>query len=662
MLRPRNEAELVEVISACRRNGRKVRVHGARHSVSPAIGTGERGGVEVSLDKMDEVTFEAENTLVTVGPGCRMGADPLDRRGWATFEQSLAGNLVRSGRALCNVGGVMSQTLVGFLSTGSAGGSTRYGLHSRVRRIRFIDGQGRAHDIDASSPLFPFAGVSMGLLGVITSVTLETDPHYDVVGSEVVVARSEAPFDLLGSDASGIFRYLDEHDYARVFWFPQPGVQKLVLWSANRAGPGDYNSRTGPPAAFTAKPYRALPTFLGTDAPVQRLAGLALGASDVYPTETIARAVIESFLPEGKQLFWDRWDRALPMDGNIDERVLPFEFAEFWFDRDDAPEALARLDAYFDRYRLRATGNFAVELYAGPPTPFVMSPGFERNSLRINLIHPAKNRAGAASQFAPIFDLFRDMAPRLHWGKHLPPPPQTSPWVARAWPHVDDFLSVREELDPDGVFLSGYFRDRLGVRPASALVRSDLAIASSDPIVRRSEPAVAPSLVRWPLVFDLEPIGVDFIAEATRHFNFSMECFADPDQLFDAMVHMDDAAEWMDQFVRMEKDEHDPEHVFDEHYTFMRLRGRTLIADRPRRWVARIEAASLPLATRLIEVVEIGRQPSGRTHLSWRISLDPHPLTMPIENGLRSIFERLFDRSLQRLAALSEQRAGIVRP
>lgn len=52
---------------------------------------------------------------------------------------------------------------------------------------------------------------------------------------------------------------------------------------------------------------------------------------------------------------------------------------------------------------------------------------------------------------------------RPHWAKeHSLRAPQLRPLYAR-W---EDFMRVRQALDPDGVFLNDYLRELLGVPPA----------------------------------------------------------------------------------------------------------------------------------------------------------------------------------------------------
>lgn len=647
MLRPENEASVVEIIHSARATGRRVRVHGARHSVFPSIGTGTPEGLEVHLDRLDRL--EMQGTRAIVGGGVRIGGDALQRVPRAS---SLLHLLERHERALPNLGGVTSQTLAGFLATGSAGGSLVHRPTDLVRRIRFVDGRGEIHDVSRGDPLFSLAGVSMGLLGMVTEIELDTEPAYDVIGEETVYLRADAPFDLRAEGAA--FDWLARQEYARVLFWPQPGAQRIVTWTARRIQPSEYARLGGTPATFRPRPYRALPAIAGSELPMQVLASLGFRALDAIPDERFTRLLLGGFLPSGTQEFWDRWDRALPMDDNVDERLVPVEFVELWFSREASTEALRRLDDFFTTHALAEASNFAVELYAGADSPFVMSPGHGQPSLRINVFHMAHNRRTAAARFAPIFELFSDLAPRLHWGKHLPSPPRARPWLERAFPALGELLKAREEHDPDGVFLSDYWRDRLGIEPRRVVTPTPTRTEEMDPDLRTR-------IFSWPMAFELEPVGLDFIPQAKRKLVYTVDCHAEPAFLFDAFAHMEDGREWMEQFVSMISDRRGPGAVFDETFTFMKFRARTLVFDRPNRWVARLEASSIPLATRMIEEVTFTRRDDGRTHLVWTFSLDPHPLALPFEKVITPVFDGLFSRSLARLGRFAEARAGIQR-
>ena len=188
------------------------------------------------LDLYAAVIFDDARRRVTVQAGCRFGADPHDRTGRASLAAGLCAQLEARGWALPNLAGVTHMTVAGLLATGAGGGSVRHGLHDAVVALRLVDGTGAVHALSAGDDPARFlaAGVAMGLLGVVSTITLQCVPRFDVIGSESTSTVARAPFDLCGSGAGSLEAFLRDTEYARVLWWPQRGVDKLVVWQARR--------------------------------------------------------------------------------------------------------------------------------------------------------------------------------------------------------------------------------------------------------------------------------------------------------------------------------------------------------------------------------------------------------------------------------------------
>jgi hypothetical protein len=186
---------------------------------------------------------------------------------------------------------------------------------------------------------------------------------------------------------------------------------------------------------------------------------------DAFSTHVLP-PVLRAFVPAGgKQEFWDSSHQGLPMDNQMSELSLPTDFTEIWVPLERTGEVMRALRGLYDRAGYDATGPNICEVYAARATKSWMHPGFERDSLRIDLFwfkrNPGDPRAGWFVQF---WELLRPFAYRLHWGKQLPRDPALGSQHLRAHtPRWDDFLAVRRELDPDSVFLTSYWRDALGL-------------------------------------------------------------------------------------------------------------------------------------------------------------------------------------------------------
>ena len=248
---------------------------GSTHSVWRAIVTDRFDGpstppgeLMVVLDRYIRV-FEAEidpgdpdGRLVEVQAGCHIGLSPTrpvqarvierperpDVRepspwhegGW---DDSLTAILHhRDGLALPDLGGISHQTIAGYISTGSSGGTVKWSIHEAIARIRVIDAAGRVAELtpDGDDPdWFRAAGIGLGLCGVISTITFRCIPTFDIAGRETVSATGRAADvdfygDRSGSGLPSLERFLLDTDYARLMWWPQRRFDRLVVWQAWR--------------------------------------------------------------------------------------------------------------------------------------------------------------------------------------------------------------------------------------------------------------------------------------------------------------------------------------------------------------------------------------------------------------------------------------------
>ena len=66
--------------------------------------------------------------------------------------------------------------------------------------------------------------------------------------------------------------------------------------------------------------------------------------------------------------------------------------------------------------------------------------------------------------YPQFWELLKEFDYRLHWGKYLSNLPSTGPESLRArYPRWDDFMELREKMDPNQIFLTDYWRNYLGI-------------------------------------------------------------------------------------------------------------------------------------------------------------------------------------------------------
>lgn len=342
---PANEEEIVELVQHARAEGLKIRVRGAAHSVEAAIYTGDflappssEPGINIYMDRMIAVSFDDEKQQVTVEAGCHLGYDPADPAGTSTVENSLFYQLDQHGWAFPDTGGIIHQTVGGFLSTGSSGGSIHHGVGRQIVTFRLVDGQGQIRDFHKSDDLddpFYGLGVSLGLMGIFTSVTFQCMDRYDIEGVEITSHYDQCEIDLFGpgdDERPSLEQFFRQVEHSRLMWFPQKGIEKMIVWKARKL-------KETPPG-FQRVPYEEFPKLLGSTRNTQVVLNKAFkyfdnlnepkpsGLGGRLLRRTIGpfyRLFVNKFLIFAvldPQKFQDSWWQGLPMDNNVDYDLI----------------------------------------------------------------------------------------------------------------------------------------------------------------------------------------------------------------------------------------------------------------------------------------------------------------------------------------------------
>lgn len=417
--------------------------------------------------------------------------------------------------------------------------------------IRLVDGLGRVHDLRAEDgDLFDAVGVSLGLCGVVTGVSFRCIPRFDLMGEEAPCSMARAGVSLVEGQEGRMAAFLEEAEYARVMWWPMPGLEGCVVWRARKMSEADYATRRDPETGqLLRQPYEELPLVLGSTVPVQAAAGGYLWLVGQWPHwfyRILGRSrpvrALESWIhrgwrrwlkgraygvfvggsPDEPQHFHDTWWQGLSMDDQVDPRLLPTGFTELWVPMSRADEAMALLREHFATGH-EAAGKFVTEIYCGKQSRFWLSPAYGEDQLRINVFWFKGNAGDPVKGFYKAFwDLMEPLGYRLHWTKTTPPAEDLGPdWFRSRYPRFDDFMEVRDSLDPDQLFVTEYWRSRLGIpRPAPRLVEVE---AEPDlPVLQEPRPEARQVPRPWPLLFSLDPVESSLEGLATHCFDNRM--------------------------------------------------------------------------------------------------------------------------------------------
>jgi L-gulono-1,4-lactone dehydrogenase len=411
VLRPTSEPELCRIVQRARREGRRVKVVGARHSFSRIWTTDE---VLVDLGAFHRVLeVDRARMQVTV-----QGGMPLHR---------FVAVLARFGMALPNIGAWMEQTVAGVYSTATHGTSGRYRrtLPEAVIGLRMVDGTGEPRTLEGAALRF----ATLGMFGIVTSVTLQCRPFFHVEQQRRVLSRDEAIDFTMAA--------LELHDFVDLRWAGAVPGAMVGLWDEVAGRPG-WRDRTRAAAAAARRwaVNRAVATY-----PAARLPhGLnirvwhALGGAHLRGAELQPRV-----LPWHRGLTFDALGFAPPHDEI--ELALP---------RDQAPRCLREVSEHMLHDPRSASIEVQVRFSAAIDMALAPNDGRETAWLNLNVFD--------AEVAAPVVDALTRIAyrydARAHWAKIIPAhdedPAARHPGLSR-WEHA------RARFDPDGVFRNAWY-------------------------------------------------------------------------------------------------------------------------------------------------------------------------------------------------------------
>ncbi len=412
IVRPATEAEIVDVLGRARSLGRTVKVAGSGHSFT-AIGATD--GTLVVLDRYRDVLAADPTTgLVTVQAGITL--------------RRLNDAVAALGLALENLGDISVQTLAGALATGTHGTGARYkGLAGQVAGLRLVLADGSVLECSAHEEpaLFAAARVGLGALGIVSTVTLQCVPAFALRAVE----RARRWDDVLAE--------LDElvagNEHFEFYWFPHtPGCQTKE------------NNRTD-----AARPLGKVRGFLEDDLLANAAFGTICRVGRRVPATipTLNRLGVRAL---GVRTYADRSDKVF-----TSPRRVHFYEMEYAFPRSELRPVLERLRAYVDDSGLRISFPIEVRVTASDDT--WLSTAYERDSAYI-AVHVYRGTPFEA-YFQGVEAIMDDVGGRPHWGKlHF----QTAATLRSRYPRFDDFVAVRDKLDPDRRFANAYLDRVLG--------------------------------------------------------------------------------------------------------------------------------------------------------------------------------------------------------
>jgi len=398
-----HEPESIEQVQEIVRNARSLRVLGTRHSFNDIADT---SGDLLSMRRMPRVfDLDGGAGTVRVDGGVRYG--------------ELCGPLDAAGFALHSLASLPHISVAGACATATHGSGDRNGnLATAVTALEVVtaDGGKTVFARDRDPDAFNGAVVSLGGLGVVTSLTLELQPAYRMrqdVYEDLPLDRVVERFDEVTASADSVSLFTE---------WREPIFEQVWLKSrvAEREG---FEPRPGPFGASPATVQRHPIRRMSADACTEQL-----GVAGPWH-ERLPHFRLEHTPSAGDELQ-----------------------SEYLVQRDRAGDALLALSAIRDQFAALVQVS---EVRTIAPDQLWMSTAFGRASASIHFTWQP-DWDGVRAVLPTIEDVLAPFEPRPHWGKLFTMSPEA---VRSSYEKLPQFVALLERHDPAGKFRNT-FMDR----------------------------------------------------------------------------------------------------------------------------------------------------------------------------------------------------------
>ena len=443
--RPQSVEEVQKVVNLARRCRRRLVTVGSGHSPSDLTCT---SSWLVNLDDFNRVlSADRETGVVTVQAGIRLRTLGLE------LEK-------KHGLTLSNLGSIDDQSVAGVIGTGTHGSSLWHGLISEcILSLSLVLANGQVVRCSATtnSSLFRAALVSLGALGIVVEVTIQAEPAFKIAWQQSRRSLSS----VLDNWSSGLWT---SHEFVRVWWLPYE--KSAIVWHADKT---DAPLRPAPKSFYGGvignsiyHNLLALSNYFPRILPWVEwfICGMQYGFRDGV-------VVAEAVEPSREGLLMDCLYSQF-----VNEWALPLE---------KGPEALSRLSAWLHGDLTTARIPFPVDgLWVHCPIevrvsdttlnqnsrPFLDQTCADGPTLYINatLYRPYLRDPPCVDRYYRAFEwLMREMSAKPHWAKnfHTTSATELGRWYGK---DMDEWLSVRKEVDPDGMFLGEWHHRNLPIK------------------------------------------------------------------------------------------------------------------------------------------------------------------------------------------------------
>ncbi|WP_411558116.1 D-arabinono-1,4-lactone oxidase [Plantibacter sp. MPB07] len=413
--RPDAVGAVQRLVRAAAGAGLPIKAVGAGHSFT---GIAVAPGVLLELDALSGlVRVDRERNRVTLRAGTRLHDIPR--------------LLEPYGLAMPNLGDIDRQTVAGAISTGTHGTGMAFGgIATQVVGVTMVtaDGELLTSDAQQEPGLLPALALGLGALGILVEVTLQCVPAFVLHAVERPEPLDELLPALLDRAAAV--------DHFEFYWFPHTAT---ALTKTNHRLPGDAPTR----------PLR----------PVAKWVDDTLLANGVYRVLCNTGVVAPATVPRvnrladrlvGDREFTDRSTRVFTTS-----RTVRFVEMEYAVPLEHLPTAFARIRALIEERGWRISFPIEVRVAAADELWLSTASGRATGYVAVHRFF----REDPGEYFRAVEAIMIELGGRPHWGKLHG---RDASSLRGVYPRFDEFVRLRDRLDPGRLFGNRYLARVLG--------------------------------------------------------------------------------------------------------------------------------------------------------------------------------------------------------
>ncbi|MCH1625478.1 D-arabinono-1,4-lactone oxidase [Ferdinandcohnia quinoae] len=409
---PATIEEVCEIVKDAGKQKKSIRVVGAGHSFTKLVQTDVW---LMSLDLLSGIdSIDEENGTVTVLGGTRLFqiGEELGKRGYAQE----------------NLGDINVQSIAGAISTGTHGTGIEFGnVSTQAIEIVLVTASGTILTISEkeNSEYYKAALVSLGSLGIIVKVTLKiiSCPIYEYTSQKVHFSQLEKQ----------LKQFVKSNRHFECYLFPYSDIVQVKTMNISERKPQSLKLHH-----FQNLLLENYLFFL-----ISEMCRLFPKSSRFFSRLSAKAVGSSSIVAHSYQLF------ATP-------RIVRFREIEYCIPLEHMGAALIEVRNRIEEKKHKV--HFPIECRTVKADDIWLSPSYERESAYI-AFHMYKGMP-YESYFRDMEEIMKKYEGRPHWGKMHN---RKFAELSDTYPKLPEFLEIRQELDPNGVFLNEYVKKLLSI-------------------------------------------------------------------------------------------------------------------------------------------------------------------------------------------------------